>query len=151
MEFPLNQLQIDPSYISAVEDEFESSILAKYTAFKKGSAALVMAFKQEVDKYGSIHNVPCDILQKYSLPLKSLLDISQNLQLDLRRQVNKNTKDLEYIRDHGDEDSFIHTIALRKREKLYKKIEYFDDIEVLHVAIEFCMEKNSHGFKIQNR
>ena len=139
MEFPLNQLKLDPSYISAVEDEFESSILAKYTAFKKGSAALVMAFKQEVNKHGSIRNIPCDILQKYSSPLKSLLDISQNLQLDLQRQVNKNTKDLEYIQDHSGEDSFIHTIALRKRERLYKKIEYFDDIEILYVAIEFCI------------
>lgn len=150
MEFPLNQLQLDPSHISAVEDEFESIILAKYTAFKKGSAALVMAFKQEVDKHGSIYNVPYVILQKYSSPLKSLLEINQNLQLDLQRQVNKNTKDLEYIRDRGGENSFIHTIAHRKREKLYKKIEYFDNIEILYIAIEFCMEKNSNGFKIQN-
>jgi hypothetical protein len=57
-------------------------------------------------------------------------------------------KDLIYIRKQGDEDSFINTIALRKRESLYKKIEYFNDIEILHVAIEFCMEKDSDGFKI---
>ena len=141
MEFPLNQLKVDQSYISAVEDEFESNILAQYTAFKKGSAALVMAFKREVDKHGSIHNVPRDILQKYSSPFGSLLEISQNLRDDLKRQVNKNTKDLEYIRKQGDEDSFINTIALRKREKLYQKIEYFDEIEILHIAIDFCIER----------
>jgi hypothetical protein len=61
--------------------------------------------------------------------------------------VNKNTKDLEYIRKQGDEDSFINTIALRKRESLYKKIEYFDDIYILHAVIEFFMENDSHEFK----
>jgi hypothetical protein len=148
MEFPLNQLKLDPAYVAAVEDEISSSILAKYTVFKRGSAALVMAFKQEVDKYGSIRKIPREILQKYYSPLGTLLEISQNLRRDLERGVNKNTKDLEYIRKQGDEDSFINTIALRKRESLYKKIEYFDDIEILHVAIEFCMENNSDGFKI---
>jgi len=147
MKFPLNNLKLDPSYIAAVEDEFESNILAQYTAFKKGSSALVMAFKQEREKYGSIHNIPHDILKKYSSPLASLLEISKNLREDLRRQVNKNTKDLEYIRNQGDEHSFINEIVLRKREKLFQKIEYFDEIEILHVAIEFCLEKSGFCYK----
>lgn len=150
MEFPLNQLKLDPAYVAAVEDEISSSILAKYTAFKRGSAALVMAFKQEVDKHGSIRKIPREILQKYYSPLGTLLEISQNLRRDLERGVNKNTKDLEYIRKQGNEDSFINTIALRKKESLYKKKEYFDNIEILYVAIEFFIENDSHGFKIQN-
>lgn len=139
MKFPLNQLKLDPSYISAIEDEAESNILAQYTAFKKGSAALVMAFKQLKDTYGLIHNIPKDILQKYSSPLGLLLQLRQNLRMDLIRQVNRNTKDLEYIQEQGVEDSFINTIALRKREKLYQKIVYFDEIENLYVAIESCI------------
>lgn len=142
MEFPLNQLKIDPSYISAVEDGASNKILAQYTAFKKGSSALVMSFKKEKDKYGSVHKVPLEILQKYSSPLNLLFEISKNIRGDLLREVNKNAKDLEYIRKQGGEDSFIHTIALRKRESLYKKIEYFDDIEILCVAIEFCIARH---------
>ena len=139
MEFPLNQLKIDPSYLAAIEENAEIIIHAQYSVFKKYSAALVMAFKKMVDKHGSIHKIPRKILKQYRTPIKSLLDANQNLRMDLQREVNENTKDLEYIRDHSGEDSFIHTIALRKRERLYKKIEYFDDIEILHVAIEFCI------------
>jgi hypothetical protein len=62
--------------------------------------------------------------------------------------VNENTKDLEYILDHGGDDFFIRTIPLRKREKLYKKIEYFNYIEIIYAAIEFFMENDLHGFKI---
>jgi len=110
-------------------------------AFRKGSAALVMAFRKEINKHGSIQNTPREMLQKYSSPLGLLLEISQTLRQDLIRQVNRNTKDLEYIKDQGDEDSFINTIALRKREKLHQKIEYFDEIEILFMAIEFCLEE----------
>jgi len=141
MEFPLNQLKLDPEYIAAVEDEAESNILAQYTVFKKRSAALVMAFKKEIDKHGSINKIPVDILKKYNSPFSSIMDLSKNLRKDLIRQVNRNTKDLELIHKNGDENIFINEIALRKREKLYQKIEYFDDIEILHVAIEFCMDK----------
>lgn len=139
MEFPLNQLKLDPSYISAIEDEAESNILAQYTVFKKYSAAIVMSFKNERDKYGSINNIPHEILQKYNTPLSSLFELYTNLRRDLQRQVNINSKDLAYIRERGDEDAFINTIALRKREKLHEKIEYFDTILELHIAIECCI------------
>jgi methenyltetrahydromethanopterin cyclohydrolase len=55
--------------------------------------------------------------------------------------VNENTKDLEKIRSAGDESTSIKERALRKKERLYHKIEYFDDIEIIYVAIEFCLEK----------
>jgi len=142
MVFPINQLKIDPLYVSLIEDQFENNILAKYTAFKNGSAALVMAFNKEKNKYGSINNIPRDTLKKYNSPFSSLLEISKNLRVDLQRQVNKNTKDLEYIQLQGDENSFINEIALRKRKKLYQKIEYFDDIVILLVVFGFCMEQN---------
>lgn len=141
MEFPLNQLKLDLSYISAIEVEAEGRILAQYTAFKRVSGALVKAFKCEVDKYGSINVVPVDILEKYHTPLSSLFDIYKNLKEDLQWQVNRNTKDLEYICDRGDEETFINTIALRKREKLHGKIEYFDTVLKLHVAIELIIER----------
>lgn len=141
MEFPLNQLKLDPSYISAIEDKAESRILAQYTAFKRVSGALVKAFKCEVVEYGSINAVPFYILVKYHTPLSSLFDIYKNLKDDLQWQVNRNTKDLVLIQTNGDEDSFINGIALRKREKLYGKIEYFDTILKLHVAIELIIER----------
>lgn len=143
MGFPLNQLKLDSSYINAVEDEAERRILAQYTAFKRGSAALVYAFTQEVDKYGSINNTPIEILQKFSSPFQSMLEISKNLREDLRRQVNKNTKDLELIRINGDENSFINEIALRKREKLNGKIGYFDTIQALYIAIDSTIVANA--------
>jgi len=141
MEFLLNRLKADSSRISSFEDDMESRTFAKYTAFKTGSTALVRAFHKEVDIYGSIHNIPRDILQKYSIPFGSLLDLSKNLRDDLQRQVNKNNRDLEHICELGEEKNFIHEIALKKRDKLYQKIEYFDDIEILRVAIEFYMNK----------
>lgn len=140
MVSPLNRFRLDPSYNASFEDDAENNILAQYTAFKKGSDALVMAFKQVKDRYGSIHNIPLEILQKFNIPFKSLLDISENLRGVLQSQVNKNTKDLKDICDQGGVDTAINNRIFRKREKLYQMIEYFDEIEILSVAIEFCME-----------
>jgi len=140
MEFPLNQLKLDPSYIASVEDNAERSILVQYSVFKKYSAALVMSFKKEKDNYGSIYNVPREILHKYHTHFNSLFGVYKNLRDDLQRGVNKNTKELLLIRTNGDEDLFINVLALRKRERFHGKIGYVDTIHELHIAIESCME-----------
>jgi len=58
--------------------------------------------------------------------------------------VNKNTKDLKYIREQDDEHNFIDTIILRKREKLYQKIEYFDSTLLLYMVIDLVLNDNSY-------
>ena len=141
MVFPINQLKIDPSYVSVIEDEFENNILAKYTAFKKGSAALVMAFKKEKDKYGSIDCIPHVILKKYNHSFNSLFSLYKNLRDDLQRGVNRNTKELLLIRANGDEDLFINELVLRRRESFHGKMGYFDTIHELHIAISSLLEK----------
>jgi hypothetical protein len=83
MEYPVNGLSPDSSYNSAVEDASMSRISAQYIAFKKGSAALVKAFQAEIDKHGLIHNIPHDLLQKYKIPFKTLLDLSKNLRKEI--------------------------------------------------------------------
>jgi hypothetical protein len=133
--FPLNQVKLDSSYISAVEDDTEGTILAQYVVFKKLSAALVKFIKRDIDTYGSLEQLPDDILKKYNRLFSELFENYKNLKEDLQRQVNKNTKDLEYIHERGDDDSFINRIVLRKRKKLHGKIEYFDNIFYLQVCI----------------
>jgi hypothetical protein len=137
----IKHAKIDPAYISALDDEIELRISAKYTAFKKGSSALVTSFKNEKDKHGSINNIPRDILHKYSIPFSSLLDISRNLRDDLTKQLNSSNKVLEYLREHGSENNPLGEKVSSRREKLCRKIEYFDDVEILYTAIEFRKEK----------
>jgi hypothetical protein len=142
MEFPLNQLKLDSSYIAAADYEIDAStILARFASFKSGSAALVMAFKKEKDLYGSIYNIPYNILKKYHTPLNLLLEISISLRGDLQRQVNENTKELKSFREQGKEGSFIAEMILRQRNRLYDKLVYFYEIVRLHSAIESCLEK----------
>ena len=136
-EFQLNHPKHIPSYLSAFDDEVESQISAKYMAFKKGSSALVTAFKNEKEKHGSINNIPRDILHKYSIPFNSLLDLSRNLREDLTRQVNRSSEVLEYINKHSDESRHLSEAVSKRREMLYQKIEYFDDVEILYTAIQF--------------
>ena len=140
MEFPLNQLKIDPAYISAVEDEMSVKLISQFASFKRYSAALVMAFKIEKEKYGSIGKIPHDILQVYSSSLRVYISLHNNLRRDLQRQVNKNTKDLEYIQFEDGEGSCINEITARVKERLIQKIKYYDHIEILYEAINFCME-----------
>lgn len=137
MIFPLNQQKLDESYIAKVEGMAEVHILAQYTAFKRASAALIKAFKQEIDTYGSIYRLPPEKLSKYYTSLNSLLKVNENLREDLYRQVNRNSKDLEDIKEFNTEYSFLNGIILRKRRKLFRRIEYFEKIEILFFAIDF--------------
>ncbi len=136
-DFQLKHPNHVPSYLAAFDDEMENQISAKYMAFKRGSSALVTAFKNEKEKHGSINNIPRDILHKYSIPFSSLLDISRNLRDDLTRQVNRSSKVLEYIHEHGAENQHLSESVCKRRDMLYQKIEYFDDVEILYTAIEF--------------
>ncbi len=142
MEFPLKSGKIDRNYMETIEYNADIDIIARYSAFKNGSNAIVTAFKNEKNKYGSIRKMPKEILLKYITPLNSLLVISRNLRSDLFLQANRNTKDLGYIRANGDEQNFINEIALKKRASIFQKIEHIDELEMLAAAIEFCIEKN---------
>ena len=141
MEFPLNQLKLGSAYISAIEDQAERTILVQYSVFKKYSAALVMSFKKEKDKHGSIDCIPHDILKKYNHSFNSLFSLYKNLRDDLQRGVNKNTKELLLIRANGDEDLLINELVLRRRESFHGKMGYFDTILELHTAIYSLIEK----------
>ena len=127
------------SNIHSDENAVISNLSSQYTAFQSGSTALVKSFRREIDKHGLIRNIPLEILQKYSIPFRSLLDLSRNLRDDIEREVNKSNKELEYSRVRGEENAFINEIILPRRDKLYQQIEYFDDIEILHTSIEFCI------------
>lgn len=140
MNFPLNQLRLDPAYISAIEDEFEGTIRAQFHNFKKVSAALVKAFKKECDTHGSIEQLPKEILEKYNKPLTALFKEYSNLRVDLRRGVNKNSKYYEEIEEQKGADFIICKITLRKNEKLRERVVYYNAIQMLHVAIEVCLK-----------
>jgi len=127
------------SNIHSDENAVISNLSSQYTAFQSGSTALVKSFRREIDKYGLIRNIPPGILQKYSIPFRSLLDLSRNLRDDIEREVNKSNTELEYSRVRDEENTSINEIILPKRDKLYRQIEYFDDIEILYTAIEFCI------------
>lgn len=129
MDFPLNQTKLDPSYISSVEDDTESTILAQYTLFKELSAILVKTFNREKETYGSQEQLPEDILKKYNRLFTELFEYFKNLRDDLQRQVNRNSNLLEDILSNEGPESFFYEIALRKQEKLHQKIEYFDAVK----------------------
>ena len=129
----------DLSNIHSGEDAVISNISSQYTAFQSGSTALVKSFRRQIDKHGLIRNIPLEILQKYSIPFRTLLDLSRNLRDDIEREVNKSNIELEYNRIQREENTSINEIILPRRDKLYQQMEYFDDIEILHTAIEFCI------------
>lgn len=133
MDFPLNQTKLDPSYISSVEDDTESTILAQYTLFKELSTILVKAFNREKETYGSQEQLPEDILKKYNRLFTELFDEFKNLREDLQRQVNRNSKLLEEIFQKEGPEFFFYEIALRKQEKLQQKIEYFRIVNLLYI------------------
>ncbi len=141
MNFPLNQLKLDPAYISAIEDDFEGTIRAQFHTFKKVSAALIKTFKKECDTHGSIEQLPKTTLEKYNKPLTALFKAYNNLRDDLQRGVNKNSKYSEDIGDLVGAEFIICKIALRKDERLREKLVYFDTIQMLHVAIEVYLER----------
>lgn len=140
MNFPLNQLELDAEYISAVEENIEGNILAKFSVFKRDSSALAKAFNIEQVKYDSLQLMPKDILLKYSNFFYKLLDINKSLKGDLETQMHKINKDMEYNYSNYNEISCINMIYMKKHKSLYLKIKYIDSIEMLYMAIDFCLK-----------
>lgn len=129
MNFPLNHLILDQSYISALEDDAESTLLAQYAVFKKISVMLVNLFQKYISTYGSIDNIPEDLLKKHDQFLSELMNNYKNIKNDLYIHLNHNTILLENIFQSEGNDSFFYSIACKKQEKLKQKIEYYNSIE----------------------
>jgi hypothetical protein len=143
MEFPLNQLKIDPEYIRSAEEGAENAVLAHYTGFQRTSAALVKSFQRELDNHGTIKDIPIDILRSYHKPLSALIDDYKNLPQELQRGVNKNTKDLKEVHEQGNSGTLIDDILNRKRDKLKVRMEYIKSIQLLAAAIESLINGES--------
>ncbi len=101
--------------------------------FKELSTLLVKSFEKDKETYGSLEQIPSDILKKYKKLFAEFFDDYKHLYEDLQRQVNRNSKLLEEILQNEGPESFFYEIALRKQEKLYQKINYFDSIYRLYL------------------
>jgi len=129
MNFPLNLLKLDQSYISAIENDAENTVLAQYAVFKKISAMLVKLFQKYINTYGSIDNIPEDLLKKHDQLLSELMNNYRNLRNDLYIHLNRTAKLLENIFQSEGNVSFFYSIACKKQKKLKQKIEYYNAIE----------------------
>jgi hypothetical protein len=141
MQLPSDRAKSDSAEISAVDDAALGNISSQYTAFVNGSNALVKSFHGEMGKHGSILNIPFDILQKYSIPFRSILDLSKNLRRDIENQIGIITEELDRIKTLNGVSSSLFDEVRSKREKLFSKLEYFDGVEILFIAIEFRIER----------
>ncbi|HPS86747.1 MAG TPA: hypothetical protein PLY36_08380 [Spirochaetota bacterium] len=141
MEFPLNQQELNPEYVTNVLESKSIKMISAYAVFQKNSARLVKSFKLQINTYGSINLIPAPVLQKYHDAFSKLFNHFKTLRADLDRQMNENTKHLEELDDSGAEDSFIYKLYRKKQGRLQQKIEYYDSIYVLYVAVIFVVEQ----------
>jgi hypothetical protein len=141
MQFQSNRANSDSSAPFAVDDTALDRIAAQYTAFLNGSTALVKLFHGEMEKHGSILNIPCDILQKYSILFRSILDVSKNLRKDIENQTGILSEELCRMKTQNGVNTSLFEEVRAKREQLFKKLEYFDGVEILFISIEFRIER----------
>jgi len=141
MHFQTNRAKSDTADISAINDAALDNISAQYTAFVNGSNALVKSFHGEMKKHGSILNIPSDILQKYSILFRCILDLSKNLRKDIENQISIISDELDYMKTLNGVSTSLFDEIRSKREELFSKLEYFDGVEILFISIEFRIER----------
>lgn len=131
MDFPLNRIKLDSYFITAARDETESTILAGYAMFKKLASLLMDSFEKDRKHYGTAAQFPLDIRKKYKKLFTELFEDYKNLGEDLQSQVKRNSELLEEILHNEGPESFFYKTALRKQEKLHRKIGYFNTVKSL--------------------
>lgn len=139
MEFPLNQQDLSSEYVSKILELKSTELIFDNSSFQRLSAHLVKSFKRKINKYGSIHLLPVDVLEKYNKAFSELFRQFKTLRSDLQRQVNENTKHLENLSDPDNEDSCIQKLYKHKQNRLQQKIVYYDSIYALTMMIaNYC-------------
>ena len=139
MEFPLNQMTIDPDYLNEVESRASVRILSDFYVFQRHSGGLVKALKRDIDRYGSIQAIPAGILQQYHAGFTHIFNHFGDLQADLQQQMNKNTKYLMELVDSDSQGSCIYELYRKKQDSLLQKIEFCECIHAFALAVEFCL------------
>lgn len=138
MEFPLNQMQLNKTYVSTIEDKYTKNIITRFSVFKKYSSIIVIAFKNDRSKYKSIHNMPVELLKKYRNSLGSLLGLYSSLEEDLKAQSN-------YYKKLFEDNNLNNRIC----ERIYSKIKYTRSIRLLYEAIKSIIKKENNEVQVK--
>jgi len=127
--------------LSAVEEELDSDLLARFSVFKKYSLKFAASFLSAIDQFGSPQCIPLELLQGYFKGLNSLLIAYWDLPDRISDKLTRIAK-VEEIADLNESaDSIIKKMFADIKASAEHKQLYFESIVYLADAIEKIIYK----------
>ena len=126
---------------SAVEEELDSDLLARFSVFKKYSLKFAASFLSAIDQFGSPQCIPLELLQGYFKQLNSLLIVYW----DLPERISDKLTRIAKVEEIADPDEYANSIikmmfADIKASAEHKQL-YFESIVYLTDIIEKIIYK----------
>ena len=130
--FPDLYAQNDPGLI----------LISDYSVFYSGTTEIINDFFEEMETYGSISDMPSDMLFLFQKRLESFLNCFHDIRERLSASLDDTTVKISSFHDTIDRDSFIEWLYSKKRRRTVSKISYYDFIrEMVGYIHHFLLSK----------
>jgi hypothetical protein len=127
--------------LSAVEEELDSDLLARFFVFKKYSLKFAASFLSAIDQFGSPQCIPLELLQGYFKGLNSLLIAYWDLPDRISDKLTRIAKVKEMVDPDESADTIIKKMFADMKASAEHKQLYFESIVSLTDVIEKIIYK----------
>ena len=127
--------------LSAVEEELDSDLLARFSIFKKYSLKFAASFLSATNQFGSPQCIPLELLQGYFKGLNSLLIAYWDLPDRISDKLTRIAKDEELADLDESANSIIKKMFADIKASAEHKQFYFESIVYLTDVIEKIIYK----------